>query len=253
MRDEPRPTGFEIGSQAHRVHAPADATRMLERASNQLIERMRKQLALADRREERERGDDRLRRNAALDRFRYSAGCQLPEAFSRIPELRGDCRLRQRGKSAESADAELTEAAMRDGIERQNRDGLGSEKRSLITCIDNDRFARLGAAGRDPSGELSHSPTQSNGLTVGRPDGLMNCFDDFLWRSEYSFESINPYVCEAQLRLLDDGTHFAQGGEQSGKLFVVMHGIGLEEPECRAETDRLADRHPRFHAGMTSE
>ena len=60
------------------MHAPADAAWMFERTRDQLIERVREQLALTHRREERERGHDRLGRDASFDGLRDAAGGQSP-------------------------------------------------------------------------------------------------------------------------------------------------------------------------------
>src|SRR2546427_6115627 len=174
MGSEPGPATFQIGTNAQRVHAPADATRMLERARNQLIERVHEQLALPDRREERERGDDRLRLDAPLDRLGDTSRGETPQLLSHGAELRGHRRFGKRGERAEGANAELAEPAVRAHIEWQDCDWLGSEKIPFSSNWHYDRFARLCAAGRDPSGEIFSSPTQSDGLTVGRPDGETN-------------------------------------------------------------------------------
>src|SRR5882762_624007 len=147
MGTEPGPATFQTGTDAQRVHAPADATRMLQRARDQLIERVDEQLALPDRLGDASRGE-------------------TPQPFSRRAELRGHRRFGERGERAEGANAELAEPAVRAHIERQDRDGLGSEEIQFSSNRHYDRFARLGAAGRDPSGEFSNSPTQSDGLTV---------------------------------------------------------------------------------------
>src|SRR5207245_5859753 len=47
--DQPRRAVLELGSDAHHLHPPADATWMLECALEQLVQRMREQLALGDR------------------------------------------------------------------------------------------------------------------------------------------------------------------------------------------------------------
>src|SRR5579859_406563 len=241
---------FQIGTQAQRVHAPTDATRMLQRAGDQLVERMHEQLALADRREKRERGDDRLRRHAAFDRLDDAAGGELPETSAGITELRGDRRFGQCGERAKRADAELTETTMRVRIEREHSDGLGSEKLLFRTSWYDDRFARLGAAGRDPSRELPHSPTQPYS-EIRNPQS--NCFNDLHDSTENSFQTVGSHVSQSELSRLNDRTHFTQRREQGGKLFVVMHGIGLEKSQGRAETDRLTDCHAGLHTGMTSK
>src|SRR5436190_9207587 len=157
---------------------------------------------------------------------------------------------------------------MRIRIERKNRDGLGSEKFLFCTGRYYDRFARLGAARRDPSGEFPDSPTQTDcglrivdcGFDSGASDPQSairnpqsNGFNDLLYSTENPLQPIRPHVRQSQLSRLNDGTHFAQCREQSGKLFVVMDWIGLDEPERGTEPNRLADRHPRFHTGMTCE
>src|SRR5436190_2732901 len=166
MRGEPGAAALEDGAQAQCVHAPADAAWRFERARDQLIESMDEQLLFADRREERERGNDRLGSNASLDRLRYAAGGELPQPAARRAELGSDRRLGQRGERAEGANAELAKTTVRVRVERENSDGLGSEKIPLLSCWYDDRFARLGAAGGHPSSEFSNSPTQSDGLTV---------------------------------------------------------------------------------------
>ncbi len=139
---------------------------MLERARNQLIERVGEQLALTDRCEKGERGDDRLGRDPPFHRLGDTAGGQLPQSSSHRAELRRDRRFGKRRERAEAADAEPAQAAVRIGIERQDCDGLGSEKTLFFSNWYDDRFARLGAACRDPSGEFPHSPTQSDCRTV---------------------------------------------------------------------------------------
>src|SRR5207245_11628623 len=54
--DQPRRAVLELGSDAHHLHPPADATWMLECALEQLVQRMREQLVLGARREERDGG-----------------------------------------------------------------------------------------------------------------------------------------------------------------------------------------------------
>jgi len=56
----------------------ADAAWMFERTRDQLIERVGEQLALTYRREECERGHDRLGRDASFDGLRDAAGGQSP-------------------------------------------------------------------------------------------------------------------------------------------------------------------------------
>jgi hypothetical protein len=60
----------------------------------------------------------------------------------------------------------LAKTPVRIRVERENSDGLGSEKTPLLSCWYDDRFARLGAAGSHPSNEFSSSPTQPDGRTV---------------------------------------------------------------------------------------
>ncbi|OLC06057.1 MAG: hypothetical protein AUH41_13650 [Gemmatimonadetes bacterium 13_1_40CM_66_11] len=159
-------SAFQIGTQPHRVHAPADAAGMSERACDQLFERVHEQLALAHRCEEGERGHDRLGRDASRDGLRDAAGGELPQSFPHVTELCRDCRFRNRHEGAQRADTELPEPAMDIDVERKDGDRLGSEKLLLFTSWHNNRFARLGAACRDPSGEFPHSPTQPDGRTV---------------------------------------------------------------------------------------
>ena len=160
-RCEPGAGAIEIGAQSQRVHAPSDATRVPERAGDQLIERMAEQLAFANRREERECRHDRLGGDAAHDRLGNTTGGEQPEPPADRSELRRHRFLRQRGQRAECTDAELAQAAVNVKIERKNGDGLGSEKLLLFANGDNDRFAPLGAACGDPSCEFSSSPTQT--------------------------------------------------------------------------------------------
>src|SRR5919198_1205324 len=128
---------------------------------------MDQQLALPDRREKGERGEDRLGGDAPCDRLRTAAGGELPHSSSNSAELGGDRRFGKRGERAECADAELAEPAMGIGIERQHGDGLGSEKLPLFSYWYNNRFARLGAARRDPSDEFPNSPTHADcGLRI---------------------------------------------------------------------------------------
>ena len=134
---------------------------MSERAGDQLIERMDQQLAFANRREERERRHDRLGRDATHDTLGNAAGGEQPEPPADGSELCRDRFFRQRGQRAECPDAELAKAAVDVRIERQNGDGLGSEKLLLLANRDNDRFAPLGAACGYPSCEFSSSPTQT--------------------------------------------------------------------------------------------
>src|SRR5712691_181943 len=124
MGNEPGSAAFDIGAQAHCVHTPADTAGMLERPPDQLVERVHEQLALTDRCEKRERGHDRLRRDAACDGFRDATGVKTPQSLSHGAELRRDRCFGNRRERAEGADAELAEAAMYVGVERQNGDGL---------------------------------------------------------------------------------------------------------------------------------
>ncbi len=117
-------TRFQIRAQADGVHAPADATRMIERAGDQLVERMHQQLTLADRCEERERGDDRLRRVPPFNRLGDAAGREPPQPSSQGTELRRDGRFGERRECAERAQAEQAQTAMDIGIEGQNGNGL---------------------------------------------------------------------------------------------------------------------------------
>src|SRR2546422_7006787 len=69
-RGEPGARAFEIRTQSDRVHAPADAAWMFAPAREPRLARVREQLALTHRREERERGHDRLRRASCFARPR---------------------------------------------------------------------------------------------------------------------------------------------------------------------------------------
>src|SRR5436309_6707911 len=48
-------------------------------------------------------------------------------------------------------------------------------------------------------------------------------------------------------------SHLAQRCQQSRELLVVMDRVGLTQPQRRAETDRLADRHSRLYSRAVSE
>jgi len=115
---------FQIRAQADGVHAPADAARMFERAGNQLVERMHEQLALADRCEERECGNDRLGRDASCNGFGDAAGGEPPQTSSHGAELCRDRLFRERREGAQCANAELAETAVDIGVEWQNGDRL---------------------------------------------------------------------------------------------------------------------------------
>src|SRR5213594_2403306 len=78
--DQPRRAVLELGSDAHYLHPPADATWMLECALEQLVQRMREQLALGDRREERDRGGDRLGCRPAYDALDRRPRREPPQA-----------------------------------------------------------------------------------------------------------------------------------------------------------------------------
>src|SRR2546425_6264721 len=97
---------------------------MLERPPDQLIERVHEQLALTDRCEKRERGHDRLGRNAAFHGLRDTTGGKSPQSHSHGAELRSDRFLRERCECAEGADAELAETAMHVGVEWKDGDWL---------------------------------------------------------------------------------------------------------------------------------
>ena len=97
---------------------------MLERPPDQLVERVHEQLALADRGEKRERGHDRLGRDAACDGLRDATGGKSPQSLSYGAELRRDRCFGNRRERTEGADAEMAQAAMDVGVERQNGDGL---------------------------------------------------------------------------------------------------------------------------------
>src|SRR2546426_5303845 len=89
--DQPRRAALELGSDAHHPHPPADATWEVEWALEQLVQRMREQLALGDRREERDRGGDRLGCRPAydaLDRRPRPQPPQAPAGRARLPEQR---------------------------------------------------------------------------------------------------------------------------------------------------------------------
>src|SRR6266849_2328291 len=78
-------------------------------------------------------------------------------------------------------------------------------------------------------------------------------FNNFFRRAENPLQSVSPHVRQPQLRRLHDRTHFGERREEPGELFVVMDGIGFDQSQRRTESDRLADRHPRLHAGMSGE
>jgi len=104
MRRKPGAAALKTGAQADSVHAPTDATRVFERTGYQLFERMDEQLAFADRRKKRERGNNRLGSDAPFDRIRDAAGGQSPQSSTHAPELRGDRGFGKRREGAEAAD-----------------------------------------------------------------------------------------------------------------------------------------------------
>src|SRR5438552_13195488 len=77
-------------------------------------------------------------------------------------------------------------------------------------------------------------------------------FDNFSRRAVNPPQAVSPHVCQSQLRRLHDRTHCGERREEPGELFVVVDGIGFDQSQRRTESDRLADRHPRLHAGTTS-
>src|ERR1041385_357614 len=195
---------------------------MFEGARDQLLHRVHEQLALADRCEERERGDDRLGGDTTFDRLRDATCGELAQSPSDVAELCGDRRFGKHGERPEGADAELAEPAMGIGVERQNGDGLGSEEFLFCTCRHNNRFARLGAACRGPRGELAEAETQTDeGWTVGRLDGIprfaqsnlptfqpsLYDFYDFFRRAENPFQAIDTDVSKSELCWFDDRTY----------------------------------------------
>src|SRR5436190_1156396 len=156
--DQPRCAVLELGAHAHHLHPPADASRMLERALEQLVQRAREQLALGDRREKGDRGDDRLGRLTAHDPLDCHPRREPPQAAAGPAELRDDRFLRQRGELAEGLEPELSEPAVCVGIEREHRERLGGEKLRLVPRADDDCSAWLRPACRNPGYELSESP-----------------------------------------------------------------------------------------------
>src|SRR5206468_1622135 len=88
--------------------------------------------SLGDRREKRDRGDDRLGRLTAHDLLDCHPRRELPQPAAGTAELRDDRFLRQRGEPAESLEPELAQPAVRVGIEREDGEWLGGEKRRLL-------------------------------------------------------------------------------------------------------------------------
>ncbi len=207
---------------------------MFECPSDKLVERVHEQLALTDRCEKRERGHDRLGRDASLDWLGDVSSGETPQSPSHGAELCRDRCFRERRECAKGADAELTETAMRVGVERQNGDGLRSEELLFFTCRHNNRFARLGAACRDPSGEFPHSPTHTCGVRRAA-----YCFDDLFRSSVNSLESITPHINEPQLSSLDDRTHLAERCEQTREALVVVDRVRFDEPQRGAESNEI--------------
>jgi len=114
---------------------------------------------------------------------------------------------------------------MRIAALRQNGDGLGSEKLLLFTDTHHNRFARLGAACRDPSGELAETDPDTCGVRR-----VAYCFDNHLRPSVNPLESITPHIGEAQLCSLDDRAHFVECREQGSEAIVIVNGIRFNEP-----------------------
>src|SRR5467141_380852 len=249
------------------MHAPTDAARMLERTRNQLIERVHEQLALTDRREEGERGHDRLGRDASFDRLSDAARGEAPEPFPQRAELCRDGGFGKSDECAEAADAELAEPAMRVGVEREDGDRLRSEKPLLLAERDDDRFTRFGATRGNPGDELAETETKTERWNDGTMDrtsrfahSIIPSFhhstyriNNFPRRPENPLQSISPDICQPQLSGLNDWADFIQRREHAGEAVVVMDRIGFDEPQRGTETDRLTDRHSRLHAGMAGE
>src|SRR6266480_1201095 len=154
------------------MHAPADAARMFERSSDQLVEGVDEQLALTDRREKGERGHDRLGRDASFDWLCDAARGEAPQPLPQRAELCRDGCFGKRGECAEAADAELAEPAMRVGVERQDGDRLRGEKLLFLAERHDDRFTRFGATRGYPGDEFAETKPQSECWKVGMLDGI---------------------------------------------------------------------------------
>src|ERR1700694_4840442 len=117
MGSEPGTTSLEVGAQPHGLHPPSDAAWVFARARDELVERALEELALAHRREERERRDDRRGGNASLDGLRDAARGEPPQPAPQRAELRGDRFFGESRERAKGTDSEQAEAAVGVGIE----------------------------------------------------------------------------------------------------------------------------------------
>ena len=149
---------LELGARPDDLHPPAAAAWIPQRALDQPVERVYQQLPLADGRKERERGDDRLRRHPPHHPLGNPPRREEPQPPAGAAELRYHRFFGQRGECAQRPDAELTQATMRVGIERQRGERLGGEKFPLLPGANDDGFPRPRARGRDPGDELSDAP-----------------------------------------------------------------------------------------------
>src|SRR6266566_1348525 len=129
-----------------------------ERALDQLLQRVREQLPLGNRREIGDGGGDRLRRLAADDPLRGLAGREPPQAAPGATELRDHRFLRKRREVPNRAEPEQPQPAVRVRIERQHGQRLRREELPLLPGANDDRATWLGAGRGHPRDELAHAP-----------------------------------------------------------------------------------------------
>src|SRR5437899_1301311 len=155
---EPGGPVLELGAHPNDLHAPAAATRISERAVDELVQCMGEQAPLADRGEKRESGHDRLGHDPSHHRLRHESRREPPQPPARATELRHDGFLRKRDERAQSLDAELLQPAMRVGVEREHGERLGSEKLRLPSHRHEYRLSGFRSRGCNPGNKLSATP-----------------------------------------------------------------------------------------------
>ncbi|OGU16814.1 MAG: hypothetical protein A3K13_13245 [Gemmatimonadetes bacterium RIFCSPLOWO2_12_FULL_68_9] len=248
--DQPRGTLLEDRARADRVYPPPRAARRLERALDQLVNRVGQDHAIRDGRREVQLGGNGLGHFAARDRIGDQPRGQTPHQPSQAAELRCHRRFRQRGEVAQRLEAELVEAAVGVGIQRQGGHRLRGEELVPPLVRDHHELTGFGSRRSDPRRELSPAPTQtvgwSGGRVVGRGRPSIHCSHDlrdhpFRWAVQ-TLQPIHAHIGTTQLRRLDYRAHVAQRQQQVSELFVVPDGIRLQQNQRWAQADRLADR-----------
>ena len=226
---------------------------MLERATDEPVERGVQQFELPDRARKVERDANRPGRRLRP----HMVDARPPRPGERPapigPELRHERRLGHAHELSEPADPEPLQPPDRARRHRQHIDRLRRQKRGQVGRRHADGRARPGGLRgprRDPGRELPRRAADPRARREPRRQRFEPCpepRDLPPGRTVQAFEPIDPHEHPAPLgRPLDDRTPTAEDFQDPVARRVVKIRIRLAEDERRTERDRLRDDHPRF-------